>query len=479
MKNFNALSAPTKFLKRKLEEEFPPEPYRDQFERDRDRILYSKAFRRLSGKTQVFIPRQDDHLRTRLTHTLQVSQIARTIAGSLGFDQTLVEAIALGHDLGHTPFGHVGEETLNQILNSCEMVGDFQDAMKSEHKGFKHNYQGLRILAEKEQIYNHQGLNITNYTLWGILNHTKLRYKLCPYFERKAKKNCFLPRNPTTCPSKGTLDVGFYKQYLALATYEDHESWSFEGMIVSIADEIAQRQHDTEDALLMGVITRKYMLDWIESHFQKFCQQDDEHSKMLQAILSKSKKAKENKEFLTYLGKFIVELYVGEIILSSSKNLEKLQKDYDIQDKNRFEKYYLDIKYDQAKVGIQFDSEFSPADEKFHDFLKNRIINSAMVQQMDGRGRFLLRGLVKAYITNPRQLFDTTILWTYKDYDYKKYQRKSIEDKEAIGKLRDKIDLPGMRKDPIFNIVMLRSICDYISGMTDEFAIQQYHKLYS
>ncbi|MFN3921191.1 MAG: dGTP triphosphohydrolase, partial [Caldimicrobium sp.] len=135
-----------------------PEPecdIRTAFERDRDRIIHSKAFRRLKHKTQVFLAPRGDHYRTRLTHTLEVAQIARTIAGALHLNIALTEAIALGHDLGHTPFGHAGEEVLNEILEG----------------GFRHNEQSLRVvdLLEKEG----KGLNLTYEVRMGILKHSK------------------------------------------------------------------------------------------------------------------------------------------------------------------------------------------------------------------------------------------------------------------------------------------------------------------
>ncbi|MBE7706052.1 MAG: deoxyguanosinetriphosphate triphosphohydrolase [Cyanobacteria bacterium SIG30] len=133
---------------RKIEEE--PCPFRTDFERDRDRILHSKAFRRLKRKTQVFYAPKNDHLRTRLTHTLEVSQIARTIARILNLNEDLTEAIALGHDLGHTPFGHTGEEALNSVCTN----------------GFKHNEHSVRVIEVIEK------LNLCEETLDGILNHT-------------------------------------------------------------------------------------------------------------------------------------------------------------------------------------------------------------------------------------------------------------------------------------------------------------------
>lgn len=141
-------SAKSKLSKRKTAE--PSCNLRTEFQRDRDRILHSKAFRRLKHKTQVFFSPNDDHYRTRMTHTLEVSQIARTISKALSLNEDLTEAIALGHDLGHTPFGHSGEEALNEILEG----------------GYKHNEQSIRVVTHIED------LNLTEETLDGILNHT-------------------------------------------------------------------------------------------------------------------------------------------------------------------------------------------------------------------------------------------------------------------------------------------------------------------
>jgi dGTPase len=167
------LSAPVRFFSRQYKEPYAPLPYRNEFQRDRDRILYSKEFRRLSGKTQVFLPASHDHVRTRLTHTLEVSQISRVTANNLGLEPALAEAIALGHDVGHTPFGHVGERTLSLIMSNCDRLANFQNLMISRDQGFKHNLQSLRVACDLEQLYGNPGLNLTNFTLWGIKHHTK------------------------------------------------------------------------------------------------------------------------------------------------------------------------------------------------------------------------------------------------------------------------------------------------------------------
>lgn len=165
---------------------------RTEFQRDRDRIIHSKAFRRLMHKTQVFLAPEGDHFRTRLTHTIEVSQIARTIARALNLNEDLAEAIALGHDLGHTPFGHNGEDVLNSIHPG----------------GFEHNVQSLRVADVLESTASRRGMNLTLEVRDGIVNHTG-------------------PVKPFT----------------------------LEGQIVKLSDRIAYINHDIDDALRSGVIS--------------------------------------------------------------------------------------------------------------------------------------------------------------------------------------------------------------------------------
>lgn len=175
-----------------------PSPVRTDFMRDRDRILHCKSFRRLKHKTQVFIAPTGDHYRTRLTHTLEVSQIARTIARALNLNEDLTEAISLGHDLGHTPFGHVGEDVLNEL----------------HPEGFRHNEQSLRIVDRLEN--DGRGLNLTWEVRDGILNHSKSRAQV--------------------------LDADWGKV------------GTLEGEIVKLADIVAYINHDIDDAIRAGII---------------------------------------------------------------------------------------------------------------------------------------------------------------------------------------------------------------------------------
>jgi dGTPase len=478
--NFENLSAPIKYNKRSRKDEFEPGPYRNDFDRDRDRVLYSKAFRRLKGKTQVFFSTGADHLRTRLTHTLEVSQIARTISESLHLDCVLTEAIALGHDLGHTPFGHVGERTLNHVMNNCDSLGSFQKYMENTDKGFKHNWQGLRVVCDLEKIYGHPGLNLTNFTLWGILNHSDPDWGKCKSYIANTKQDCYLLRNPTCCSQDtvGLLETGFYKQYLQYLTIENgNPAWSFEGFIVAISDEIAQRHHDMEDALNAEIMDYKELRIKLNENYKIFLsnQPDDE---FLHKVFERLNQARSTKEFLPYLSKFIVSFYTTRLIEATQKQLSKFIKGNGLVTRDDFVNQYPNLREEEARKVICFPDGLVEMDKNIiKTFLSDRILHSHKAQLMDGKGRFIIRRLFKAYITNPRQLYDSTILAVFSNMN-EKYKSKNPDDKQMIGTLRNKIDSSKNKSNPQFQIALLRAICDNISGMTDDFAFAQHKELY-
>ena len=188
----------------------PPPEYRGQFQRDRDRIIHCNAFRRLAYKTQVFVNHEGDLYRTRVTHSLEVAQIARSIARALALNETLVEAIALAHDLGHTPFGHAGQDALNECMR--------------EYGGFEHNLQSLRVVDELEDRYaEFRGLNLSFECREGILKH------------------CALPK------ARELGDVG--------QRFVDRTHSGLEAQLANLADEIAYNNHDVDDGLRAGLIT--------------------------------------------------------------------------------------------------------------------------------------------------------------------------------------------------------------------------------
>ena len=207
-----------------------PEPAsatRTEFQRDRDRIVHSTAFRRLAHKTQVFVDHEGDHSRTRLTHTIEVAQIARAIARALRLDDDLAEAVALGHDLGHTPFGHTGEDAL--------------DACMADYGGFDHNSHALRIVTELERRYaEFDGLNLTQPTLAGLVKHNGplLDASGAPT-ERYRRRG--VPAAILRYDRLQSLDLGLCA--------------SLEAQAAAIADDIAYDAHDIDDGLRAGLFT--------------------------------------------------------------------------------------------------------------------------------------------------------------------------------------------------------------------------------
>ena len=198
----------------------PPPGNRSQFQRDRDRIIHAKAFRRLEYKTQVFINHEGDWFRTRLTHSLEVAQIARVIARSLHLDEDLTEAISLAHDLGHTPFGHAGQEELNACMRD----------LAPEAGGFEHNLQSLRVVDELEERYPaFNGLNLCFETREGILKHCSLN---------NARK---------------LGDIG--------QRFIDRKQPALEAQLANLADEIAYNNHDIDDGIRSGLITLEQLLE--------------------------------------------------------------------------------------------------------------------------------------------------------------------------------------------------------------------------
>lgn len=200
-------------------------PTRSDFQRDRDRIIHSSAFRRLKHKTQVFVYHEGDHFRTRLTHTIEVSQIARALARSLGLDEDLAEALALSHDLGHTPFGHTGEDTLEECM--------------AAFGGFDHNAQALRVVTRLERRYpDYDGLNLTWETLEGLVKHNG------PLLEADGR--------PTLRYAARGVPLAIMEynaiQDLELATFA-----SGEAQAAAIADDIAYDAHDIDDGLRAGL----------------------------------------------------------------------------------------------------------------------------------------------------------------------------------------------------------------------------------
>jgi dGTPase len=239
-------------------------PYRSAYQRDRDRIVHSAAFRRLEYKTQVFVNHEGDYYRTRLTHTIEVAQIARTIAQALRLNSDLTEAVALAHDLGHTPFGHAGEEALDELM--------------SEEGGFNHNLQGLRVVDYLEERYpNFPGLNLTWEVREGIIKHSSA-------FDRSVQLGEFLPKRQP----------------------------SLETQVVDIADEIAYDNHDLDDGLTSGLIREidlKKLSLWKE---------------VTARVIKKYPKISEEKKKYLII-RSLIDLQVTDLIQETEKNIRLLK----------------------------------------------------------------------------------------------------------------------------------------------------------
>ncbi len=204
-----------------------PSATRTPFQRDRDRIIHSTAFRRLKQKTQVFVAHEGDHFRTRLTHSLEVAQIARSIARTLGLDEDLAEALALAHDMGHPPFGHAGEDQL--------------DACMTEYEGFDHNAQTLRIVTKLEVRYpNFEGLNLTWELLEGLVKHNG-------------------PMVTQDAPLE-SLPAAF-RDYTNFMDLEPHQFAGPEAQVAALSDDIAYNNHDIDDGIAAGLFTIDDLMD--------------------------------------------------------------------------------------------------------------------------------------------------------------------------------------------------------------------------
>jgi dGTPase len=242
-----------------------PEPrYRTAFQRDRDRIVHSAAFRRLEYKTQVFVNDEGDYYRTRLTHTLEVAQIGRTLARALGVNEDLVETICLAHDLGHPPFGHAGEKVLNRLTESCG--------------GFNHNHQSYRVVTKLEQRYpDWPGLNLTYETLEGLARH-ETEYDLT-----------------------------------AVVEMEPDQQGSLEAQIANVADELAYNAHDLDDGLAAGLLDPAD-LDQVEL-WRQVCDS---------AGWSGSRLDEVNRHVLI---RELVGIQVDDVLMTTSRHLEALNPD--------------------------------------------------------------------------------------------------------------------------------------------------------
>ena len=313
---------------------------RSPYQRDRDRIIHSSSFRRLKHKTQVFVNTEGDHYRTRLTHSMEVSQIARTLTRSLGLNEDLSETLSLSHDLGHTPFGHAGEEALSECMKN--------------YGGFNHNIQTLRIVTSLEnKYYKFYGLNLTIETLDGLIKHNGPVKNIVPY-KKILKKNLF--NNKITFNAFPSL----------------------EAQVAAISDDIAYNNHDLEDGLRAGLFTIKKISSI--SH--------------LSGLINKHLKNIKNfrrEIIINQIVRDLINLMVVDVINTTNKNLEKINP----QSIN-------DI-YKQDTMIVDFSDKMKKIDKRIKYFLKHNMYNHKKVIVNTNRGKRIIKDLFKYISKNPRK----------------------------------------------------------------------------
>ena len=313
---------------------------RSPYQRDRDRIIHSSSFRRLKHKTQVFVNTVGDHYRTRLTHSMEVSQIARTLARSLELNEDLSETLSLAHDLGHTPFGHAGEEALSECMKN--------------YGGFNHNIQTLRIVTSLEnKYYKFYGLNLTIETLVGLIKHNGPVKNIVPY-KKILKKNLF--NNKVTFNAFPSL----------------------EAQVAAISDDIAYNNHDLEDGLRAGLFTIKkissisYLSGLINKHVKNI-------------------KNFRREIIINQIVRDLINLMVVDVINTTNKNLEKINP----QSIN-------DI-YKQDTMIVDFSDKMKKIDKRIKYFLKHNMYNHKKVIVNTNRGKRIIKDLFKYLLKNPKK----------------------------------------------------------------------------
>ena len=313
---------------------------RSPYQRDRDRIIHSSSFRRLKHKTQVFVNTEGDHYRTRLTHSMEVSQIARTLARSLGLNEDLSETLSLAHDLGHTPFGHAGEEALSQCMK--------------KYGGFDHNIQTLRIVTLIEnKYYKFYGLNLTIETLDGLIKHNGPVKNVASY-KKILKKDLF--------NNKITFD-----------TFP-----SLEAQVAAISDDIAYNNHDLEDGLRADLFTIKKF-----SSIPFVSQLINKHVKNLKNF--------RREIIISQIIRDLINLMVVDVINTANRNLKKSNP-----------QSIKDI-FKQDCLIVDFSDKMKRIDDQIKGFLKRNMYNHKKVIVNTNRGKRIIKELFKYLLKNPKR----------------------------------------------------------------------------
>lgn len=350
-----------------------PEPFKDDrpaFERDRDRIIHCAAFRRLEYKTQVFINHEGDYYRTRLTHSLEVAQISRGIARRLKLNEDLAEALALAHDLGHTPFGHTGEHVLNELMQ--------------EYGGFEHNRQSLRIVDHLEERYpGFNGLNLTFETREGIIKHSS-------EYDRPGDDSA--------------------------AEFQPHLQPTMEAQLIDLADEIAYNNHDIDDGLKAGYLKISELEEielWRDA------------SKLVKSKFS----GLDEERYISQTISHLIGILMGDLIDTTRSNVEK----------NRIRS--LEDVRNLGRRCVGFSDEIDLKNRHLKSFLWKKLYTHYKVERMRVKSTRFIRLLFESYAETPSLL-------------------------------------PHSYQDKYSSNGQMSVICDYIAGMTDRYAMNEYKRLY-
>jgi dGTPase len=341
-------------------------PMRTCFQRDRDRVVHSSSFRRLEYKTQVFVNHEGDNYRTRLTHSLEGAQIGRSVARALGLNEELTECLVLGHDLGHTPFGHSGERVMNELMR--------------DHGGFEHNRQTLRILELLERRYpEFPGLNLTWEVREGIIKHR--------------------PDSDANAP----------------AEYAPGEAPTLEAQLVDYVDEIAYNNHDVDDGLssgMFGVEAIREVALFREAHDAARARRIDDERIERHAVV-----------------RYIIDRCVGELMRSTQANLEAARVTS-----------VEDVRGAGHRL-VGYSDEMAARVRELKQFLLQNMYRHYRVVRMGDKAGRILRDLFQSYVGEPGQL-------------------------------------PPHFQEPLARDGVHRTVCDYIAGMTDRFAVDEHQKLF-
>ena len=339
-----------------------PHHFRTEFQRDRARLIHSRAFRRLEYKTQVFLNGTGDHLRTRLTHTIEVASVSRTIARAMSLNEDLAETIAFAHDLGHAPFGHAGEEMLDDLMR--------------DHGGFEHNVQSLRVVELLENKYpKFPGLNLSAEVLHGLRKHEAFK----------------LGSASSDAPS-------------------------LEAQITNIADEITYYSHDLDDGMdfeLLAIDQLEKISLWSETS----------------ALVRKDFPKLKGAEFQTYVIRCLIDRLVEDVVVTSTALIEKANLT-SIDDVKR-----------QKKPLISYSASMRKATQQLRKFLYQNLYCHPKVADVNKRACTMLRNVFNTYVSCPSLL--------------------------------GKVAAARVRKEGLH-----RTICDYLSGMTDRYLMEEHQKLF-